>query len=157
MASATPKPDMVARARAAAESPNVTITEEDLMEEGWLKAYSEAYFEFHPEDRRHSSQPVSSYAVCVYAPALDDPADKALVVAYGDAWLTEALTEPGAAGGRRRGDRGVPGGDRAVSLQCVQPAAIDAHMTYTLRPGTGEEPLAKEPLAKEPPAEAHAD
>ena len=95
MASTTPKPDMVARARAAAESPNVTITEEDLMEEGWLKAYSEAYFELHPEDRRRSSQPVSSLR----------------------------------------------------SVRSVWPAAIDAHMTYTLRPGTGEEA----------PAEAHAD
>ena len=100
MASATPKPDMVARARAAAESPNVTITEEDLMEEGWLKAYSEAYFEFHPEDRPRCSQPVSSLR----------------------------------------------------SVRSVPPAAIDLNMTYTLRPGTGEEPL-----AKEPPAEAHAD
>ena len=52
MASATSKLDMVARARAAAAAaPNVTITEDDLMEEGWLAAYSEAYFEFHPEDR----------------------------------------------------------------------------------------------------------
>lgn len=59
MASATPKPDMVARARAAAESPNVTITEEDLMEEGWLKVYSERYIELHPEDCRCPSQPAS--------------------------------------------------------------------------------------------------
>ena len=68
MASATPKPDMVTRARAAAAAgPNATITEDDLMEEGWLAAYSEAYFELHPEDRPTRNDPNPAYARAYYA------------------------------------------------------------------------------------------
>lgn len=67
MASATPKSDMVARARAAAAAgQNATITEDDLMEEGWLAAYSEAYFELHPEDRPKPGG-MDAYARAYYA------------------------------------------------------------------------------------------
>jgi hypothetical protein len=43
--------DVLTRARmAAAAAPNVTITDDNLMEEGWLAAYSEEYNRLHHDE-----------------------------------------------------------------------------------------------------------
>ena len=83
MASATPKPDMVTRARAAAAAaPDVTITDDDLMEEGWLAAYSEAYFELHPEDRPRPQRPASTLQTTI---SMDEYA-RAYYAKHPNAW-----------------------------------------------------------------------